>query len=151
MGLKLPTGEERRKVPSLLLEQEAQLCLHNTRQGPTTVGLDLRRKRIRALNDQIRQLGPSQSSNVRWLITAGVHQLGTLDVIAAIERTRTFDAFDADNDPHSEHDFGAFDLAGHRIFWKIDYYSLDLSGGSPDPAEEAVTCRVLTIMLSYEY
>jgi hypothetical protein len=25
-----------------------------------------------------------------------------------------------DNDPHGEHDFGAFDHAGERIFWKIN-------------------------------
>jgi hypothetical protein len=31
-----------------------------------------------------------------------------------------------DNDPHGEHDFGAFEHEGQRIFWKIDYYAPDM-------------------------
>jgi hypothetical protein len=59
--------------------------------------------------------------------------------------------FTNDNDPYGEHDFGAFDVDGARLFWKIDYYDRSLSGGSPDPTDPAVTCRVLTIMLAWEY
>ena len=62
-----------------------------------------------------------------------------------------FDAFTEDNDPHGEHDFGAFDHAGHRIFWKIDYYDQSLEFGSENPADPAKTTRVLTIMLADEY
>lgn len=54
-------------------------------------------------------------------------------------------------DPHSEHDFGAFTLHGERLFFKIDYYDLGLTAHSPDPADPAVTQRVLTIMLASEY
>jgi hypothetical protein len=62
-----------------------------------------------------------------------------------------FEAFDADNDPHGEHDFGALTVVGERLFFKIDCYDRSLTAGSPDPADAAVTVRVLTVMLAAEY
>ncbi len=62
-----------------------------------------------------------------------------------------FDSFTEDNDPHGEHDFGAFEHAGQRIFWKIDYYAPDMEHGSENPADPQQTVRVLTIMLAREY
>ena len=63
----------------------------------------------------------------------------------------SFDAFNADNDPYDEHDFGAITVQGEKVFWKIDYYDLAMEAHSPDPADPAVTKRVLTIMLASEY
>lgn len=102
--------------------------------------------RVRALNDSFRQ-------TVRggWVITAGVQALGTERVATLLTAVRQFNAFDADNDPHGEHDFGAFDQDGLRFFWKIDYYNLALTAGSDDPANPLVTARVLTLMLADEY
>ncbi|CAN0590562.1 unnamed protein product [Laminaria digitata] len=68
-----------------------------------------------------------------------------------LPRPSSFDVFTEDNDPHGEHDFGAFEVADQKIFWKIDYFDLALSGYSPDPANRDVTHRVLTIMLASEY
>ncbi|WP_458425625.1 DUF3768 domain-containing protein [Methylorubrum extorquens] len=52
---------------------------------------------------------------------------------------RGFNRFDADNEPHSAHDFGMVTLAGFRCSWKIDCYDRDLRFDSPDPADPAVT------------
>ena len=109
------------------------------------------RGRIRALNDALRTQPPRNDAGAKWLITQGVSDLGSDAVAEAIRAVRQFTAFTADNDPHGEHDFGSFEVAGERLFWKIDYYDRSLSGGSPDPAAESVTCRVLTIMLVLEY
>jgi hypothetical protein len=104
------------------------------------------RSTIARLNDQFRR-----HPGADWMLTAAVQAKGPLFAMQAVNTVRSFDAFTADNDPHGEHDFGAFDLAGERLFWKIDYYSKDLEFGSEDPADPAVTRRVLTIMLASDY
>ena len=110
--------------------------------------LDGRRAQMRRLNDQFRCFGIGHGS---LMLTPGVHEGALGFAAAAINAVREFDAFNGDNDPHGEHDFGAFTLRGERLFFKIDYYDLDLQGHSPDAADPAVTHRVLTIMLASEY
>jgi hypothetical protein len=66
-------------------------------------------------------------------------------------RVKDFNEFDADNDPHHEHDFGAIELNGEKYFWKIDYYDRELRFGSEEPADPEKTTRVLTIMRADEY
>lgn len=86
-------------------------------------------QRVRELNDQFRKT----MTGGRVLITCGIS--AREDVAEIIERVRTFDQFDAGNDPHLEHDFGAFHMSDtQQIFFKIDYYNRDCSGGSPDPS-----------------
>ncbi len=104
--------------------------------------------RIRDLNDAMRNTGISSG---RWMMTAGVQALGPEFILLATRAVQTFSAFTDDNDPYGEHDFGAFDIAGDRLFWKIDYYDRDLRYGSNDPSDPSVTTRVLTIMLASEY
>ena len=41
--------------------------------------------------------------------------------------------------------------SAEELIWKIDYHDLSLAVGSPDPANPAVTARVLAIMLTAEY
>jgi len=62
-----------------------------------------------------------------------------------------FSNFTPDNDPYHEHDCAVMNVGDHRIIWKIDYYDADLNFASDDPANPAVTIRVLTIMLADEY
>lgn len=110
-------------------------------------GTDSRATSIRNLNDAFRRYA---HAGVIY-ITAGVQGLGQSTVEAILVGVRDFDAFTSDNDPYAEHDFGVIRIAGTRVFWKIDYYDSDRRYGSPDPANPAVTTRVLTIMLSSEY
>lgn len=106
------------------------------------------RMRVRELNDLFRSEGCGNGSVV---ITAGLQDRGSAFVESAYHAVRTFDQFSDDNDPWGEHDFGAVEIEGERVFWKIDHYDPTLTQGSENPANEAVTHRVLTIMLACEY
>jgi uncharacterized protein DUF3768 len=117
---------------------------------PTTFATD----RIRALNDEFRRMGPLFSRykfDGLWLITAGVQAEGPSFTWQAICSVQTFDGFTADNDPYSEHDFGALEIAGQRLFWKIDYLQRGTQFGAEDPSDNATTCRIITIMLADEW
>lgn len=81
--------------------------------------------------------------------TRGIEALGLEAVLHIWSYVR---GFNEDNDPYGEHDFGSFiHPFGGKVFWKIDYYDLDLKYGSEDPADPAKTKRVLTVMLASEY
>jgi hypothetical protein len=108
-----------------------------------------RRVRIRDLNDTFRKTHDPTLGHV--MLTSGVNALPSDVSAMAIRKVATFDAFDVDNDPHGEHDFGSFDLAGDKFFWKIDYYDSTLEFGSDDPADPSKTTRILTLMLAAEY
>lgn len=69
-------------------------------------------------------------------------------VLAAVAQ---FDTFTEDNDPYADHTFGAFEVAGEKLFWKIDLYDTAYHYGSEDPANPKATRRALTIMLRSEY
>jgi hypothetical protein len=96
---------------------------------------------IATLNDAFRTANP-----LRFMITRGVAALGHTDKILAM--VREFANFNESNDPHGEHDFGAFQYL-EEIFWKIDYYTPELSGWC-DPLDPNCN-RVLTVMLAEEY
>lgn len=83
--------------------------------------------------------------------TIGVSALPLKDQSAIREKVEPSGAFTPDNDPYGERDFGAFEHAGERIYWKIDYYDTTLAKGSEDPSAPKQTTRVLTIMLAPEY
>lgn len=84
-------------------------------------------------------------------MTSGVSELPLSEQITLMNLVRTFDEFNKNNDPYGEHDFGKIDFNGEPYFWKIDCYDVDFEGLSPDPTDETVTNRVLTIMLAEEY
>jgi hypothetical protein len=105
------------------------------------------RQRVRALNDTLRK----QHRGGTIVITQGVQALGAETIQRIDVAISAFEGFTPDNDPYGEHDFGAVRVDDHVIFFKIDYYDPDLLHHSPDPADPAVTRRVMTIMLADEY
>src|ERR1700691_2410812 len=90
---------------------------------------DDKTKQIAALNDLFRSgffipsFGPRPVPG-RIVCTCGIaalHPETQRRIWAEVSRC---DSFTEDNDPHGEHDFGAFDVdAVGKIFWKIDYYA----------------------------
>ena len=85
------------------------------------------------------------------VITRGVEARGWDFIARALAAVRDFSDFTTANDPYGEHDFGAFDLDGVKLNWKIDCYDRALEYGSPDPGDAEKTRRVLTILLAEEY
>ena len=110
-------------------------------------------EQIRVLNDAFRThpfIGARLSED-ELVITSGVADHGNDFIDRAVTAVRHFSDFTGDNDPHGEHDFGAFEIDGVALFWKIDCYDRWSQWGSPDAADPAVTRRVLTILLADEY
>lgn len=96
--------------------------------------------------------------------TPGFRSLPASDQSRVRELVENFDAFTPDNDPYGERDFGVLYQDNHggwttrrpgecreTVFWKIDCYDQSMECASDDPADPAVTRRVLTIMLAEEY
>jgi hypothetical protein len=120
--------------------------------------------RIARLNDQARQ---AMGVACTVVATVGFRSLPDANQSCVRELIETYDAFDEDNDPHGERDFGTiYQLADgrwtterprlrederERVFWKLDYYDRRMAFASDDAANPAITRRVLTIMLSDEY
>ena len=104
-------------------------------------------EQIRALNDRLRH----NFSEGTAVMTCGVAALGAEAVALIVKTIAVYDDFCYANDPHQEHDFGAFEADGHAIFFKIDYYDKSLKYHSPDATDKSVTERVITIMLAEEY
>src|SRR5919112_1357646 len=103
--------------------------------------------KIRALNDAFR----TTMTGGKVFLTAGVNALPSDVKAIVIQRVVTFSEFNEENDPHQEHDFGNFSLAGRKLFWKIDMCDSEMRFGSEDPSDPSKTTRVLTIMLAEEY
>src|SRR5437899_9415547 len=103
--------------------------------------------KIRELNDTVR----TTMTGGRVMMTAGVDAVPSDVKAMVIRRVATFSEFTPENDPHGEHDFGSFSLAGRKFFFKIDYFDAAMEFGSQNPADPSKTTRVLTIMLGEEY
>jgi hypothetical protein len=103
--------------------------------------------KIALLNDALRRT----FSGGKVVMTSGVAAHAENELAQVLECVRAFDEFTKDNDPHGEHDFGNFDVAGEKYFFKVDYYAPDMEGGSEDPTDTEKTTRVLTIMRADEY
>jgi hypothetical protein len=63
------------------------------------------------------------------------------DVLKAkvLTAVREFTNFNADNDPHGEHDCATFGVDGQTYIFKVDCYDLKMEFGSEDPSDPRVT------------
>lgn len=107
-----------------MTSSDQETCAQSSAQTTAPTKLSIAR-----LNDNLRR--DWVGGRVAW--TAGIEQLGIDTIINIFEAVNEFDTFTADNDPYGEHDFGAVEIAGQQIFWKIDYYDNDLEHGFPRP------------------
>lgn len=91
------------------------------------------------------------------VVTPGIQALSEIEQRQILAKVSYFDSFEEGDDPYGEHDFGAFYHTAdtihnqYKVFWKIDYYDLNLEYHSEDPADLSKTRRVLTVMLAEEY
>ncbi|WP_338834093.1 DUF3768 domain-containing protein [Bradyrhizobium septentrionale] len=99
------------------------------------------------LNDELRR----DLTRGAAFMTPGVAALGPDLAERIFDAITLYDDFCKDSDPYGEHDFGSLKIEGHTIFFKIDYFSKDMTMGSPDPSDPSVTERIITIMLADEY
>ena len=106
-----------------------------------------RAETIARLNDQLRKTGTGGTI----VITSGVQNLTGFCAATLCAALADYDEFDCDNDPHGERDFGDITLFGTNLLFKIDYFDKDLQFASDDPADAAVTQRVLTVMLASDW
>ncbi|MER9463196.1 DUF3768 domain-containing protein [Mesorhizobium sp. M0387] len=112
-----------------------------------TCPLGSRQQRIAQLNDCLR----TTAQGGRIVMTAGIAALSAAEITDTVAAVAAFDAFNDDNDPHGEHDCAVLEIDGRTVIWKIDYYDQSMTFASDDPADPAITTRVLTIMLGEEY
>ena len=103
--------------------------------------------RIRQLNDWFR----TTFIGGQVMLTLGIRTKPEKEIAEILERVRTFNEFNKNNDVYGEHDCASFTYNGEKIVWKIDYYSPDMKYGSEDPSNPSKCARALTIMLASEW
>jgi hypothetical protein len=74
------------------------------------------------------------------VVTGGLAASFSDDLPSILTKVKEFSTFTEDNDPWYEHDFGAFEHKGEKIFWKIDDHRGDEGYN-----------LVLTVMLASDY
>lgn len=111
-----------------------------------------RTETIARLNDRAR-LGLDRTARIvvtrNCLATLGPLE-GPLTVLnqARLMAAMRLCQFSADS---PERDLGIFAIDGHTIWVKVDYFDTALEFGSEDPADAAVTRRVVTILLPADW
>lgn len=121
--------------------------MNTLNEKPQEIPEAVKTLRIRTLNDTFRTI----LVGGKTLFTMGIQALGVGSVQGIVRKVQTFNDFTPDNDPHGEHDIGAIEHNGQKVFWKIDYYDENLEFGSEEPWNTEKTTRVLTVMLAEEY
>ena len=123
---------------------------------PQTEGPDI--AAIATHNDAFRKLAclgetPSQPIQGRMHLTSSLAMAEDGLALEAVQAVGEFDVFEPENDPDGCHDFGAVDIRGQKVFWKIDLYEADsdFRYGAETPDNPATTIRVLTIMMASDW
>ena len=113
---------------------------------------------IAAHNDAFRKLAclgetHSQPIQGRMHLTSSLAMAEDGLALEAVQAVGEFDVFEAENDPDGCHDFGAVDIRGQKVFWKIDLYEADsdFRYGAETPDNPATTMRVLTVMMASDW
>ena len=113
---------------------------------------------IAAQNDAFRKLAclgiaPEAPIQGRMHVTRSLMEAGDGFMAEAVNVTGAFDTFEPENDPEGWHDFGAVEIQGETVFWKIDLYEADsdFRYGAEAPDNRATTMRVLTIMMARDW
>ncbi len=114
-----------------------------------------RAARIAAQNDAFRHVllpgaAPCPLAG-RVAVTRSVAARGSAFMGTALVAVATDGAFTEQNDPDGDHGFGAVDVEGVTVWWKLDLYDADYHLGSERPNDPKVTARVLTILLPEDY
>lgn len=127
-----------------------------TSARPQTEGPDI--TAIAAQNDAFRKLAclgiaPDQPIAGRMHVTRSLAEAEDDLMAEAVKAAGEFDVFEAENDPDGCHDFGAVDIRGQKIFWKIDLYEADsdFRYGAETPDNPSTTVCVLTIMMASDW
>jgi hypothetical protein len=107
-------------------------------------------------NDEFRRTyGQSERVPGQIMMTPGIAAFDALVMMKIQSAIILFNDFSEDNDPHAEHDFGAFtvnvDGEDTTVWFKIDLYDPSYTAGSEKPDDTAQTRRVMTILLPSEY
>ena len=90
--------------------------------------------------DRLRMSIPFVRPPDTLVVTGGLAAAFPDDLPSILTKVKEFSTFTEDNDPWHEHDFGAFEFKGEKMFWKIDDYN----------GNEGYEL-VLTVMLASEY
>lgn len=106
-----------------------------------------RTDRIRQLNDQLRTLRGEGIIHICGALSEMDEEFQKKVMLAVA----TFAGFNTGDDPYGEHDFGAVEVDGQKFYFKIDYYDRTLEHGSEDPADPAVTKRVMSVFHQGDY
>lgn len=113
---------------------------------------------IASQNDAFRKLAcfgetPSQPIRGRMHLTSSLAMAEDGLALEAVQAVGEFDVFEPESDPDGCHDFGAVDIRGQKVFWKIDLYEADsdFRYGAEAPDNPATTVRVLTIMMASDW
>lgn len=101
---------------------------------------------IAAQNDQFRTKGPLGEIAGTFVITQAINAHGPAFVDACVRAVKAFDAFNEDADPFGTHEMGVIEVAGEKVWFRIDLYDTDYEWASPDPTDPEKTRRVMTIL-----